>query len=216
VVRRRSIRACPDRTGKAPSRLARPGKVSREWAVSSNWDVGSSAHSWTTSLLHVVGSAQSRRKQTKLFLHLRPQYAGKGAPRSSSPSSPGRTCWTTGIAPLTDAERRDFLEVIDDRHGTRSTLLAGQLPVSHWHEWIGDPTSADGHLRSPGAHRPSAHVDGRLPAEAAVPLTPTRRPIPINLDGHRGRAAAGPASDPSYGEGPLEHGGARCGDCRAA
>ena len=48
-----------------------------------------------------------------------------------------------GIAPLTDAERRDFLEVIDDRHGTRSTLLAGQLPVSHWHECIGDPTIAD-------------------------------------------------------------------------
>lgn len=48
-----------------------------------------------------------------------------------------------GIAPLTDPERRDFLEVIDDRHGTRSTLLAGQLPVSHWHECIGDPTIAD-------------------------------------------------------------------------
>ena len=48
-----------------------------------------------------------------------------------------------GIAPLTDAERRDFLEVIDDRHGTRSTLLAGQLPVSHWHECIGDPSIAD-------------------------------------------------------------------------
>ncbi len=48
-----------------------------------------------------------------------------------------------GIAPLTDAERRDFLEVVDDRHGTRSTLLAGQLPVNHWHECIGDPTIAD-------------------------------------------------------------------------
>lgn len=43
-----------------------------------------------------------------------------------------------GITPLSDAERRDFLEVVDDRHGTRSTLLAGQLPVSHWHECIGD------------------------------------------------------------------------------
>ncbi|HSB52833.1 MAG TPA: IS21-like element helper ATPase IstB [Gemmatimonadales bacterium] len=48
-----------------------------------------------------------------------------------------------GIAPLTETERRDFLEVMDDRHGTRSTLLAGQLPVSHWHECIGDPTIAD-------------------------------------------------------------------------
>lgn len=48
-----------------------------------------------------------------------------------------------GLAPLTDGERRDFLEVVDDRHGTRSTLLAGQLPVSHWHECIGEPTLAD-------------------------------------------------------------------------
>jgi DNA replication protein DnaC len=48
-----------------------------------------------------------------------------------------------GLAPLTDGERRDFLEVVDDRHGTRSTLLAGQLPINHWHECIGDPTLAD-------------------------------------------------------------------------
>ncbi|HVP38918.1 MAG TPA: IS21-like element helper ATPase IstB [Candidatus Saccharimonadales bacterium] len=48
-----------------------------------------------------------------------------------------------GIVPLTEPERQDFLEVMDDRHGTRSTLLAGQLPVSHWHECIGDPTIAD-------------------------------------------------------------------------
>ncbi len=48
-----------------------------------------------------------------------------------------------GIAPWSDAERRDSLKLADDRHGARSTLLAGQLPVRHWHECIGDLTIAD-------------------------------------------------------------------------
>lgn len=48
-----------------------------------------------------------------------------------------------GLSPLTDPERRDLLEVIEDRHGAASTIIASQLPVDHWHEMIGDPTIAD-------------------------------------------------------------------------
>jgi len=48
-----------------------------------------------------------------------------------------------GLAPLTDEQRRDFLEIIEDRHGTGATLIASQLPIDHWHETIGDPTLAD-------------------------------------------------------------------------
>jgi len=48
-----------------------------------------------------------------------------------------------GLAPLTDSERRDMLEVIEDRHGHASPLMTSQLPVAHWHESIGDPTIAD-------------------------------------------------------------------------
>ncbi len=48
-----------------------------------------------------------------------------------------------GLAPLTDESRRDLLEIFDDRHGTRSTIITSQLPVKHWHEAIGDPTLAD-------------------------------------------------------------------------
>lgn len=48
-----------------------------------------------------------------------------------------------GLAPLTDLQRRDLLELLDDRHGSRSTLVTSQLPVDHWHEHIGDPTLAD-------------------------------------------------------------------------
>lgn len=47
------------------------------------------------------------------------------------------------MAPLADAERRDFLEICEDRYQTRSTLLTSQLPVAKWHEQIGDPTLAD-------------------------------------------------------------------------
>ena len=48
-----------------------------------------------------------------------------------------------GLAPLTDPERRDLLEVIEDRHGNVSTLITSQLPVDNWHDHIGDPTIAD-------------------------------------------------------------------------
>jgi DNA replication protein DnaC len=47
------------------------------------------------------------------------------------------------MAPLTDAERRDFLEICEDRYQRRSTILTSQLPVAQWHEQIGDPTLAD-------------------------------------------------------------------------
>jgi DNA replication protein DnaC len=47
------------------------------------------------------------------------------------------------MAPLTESERRDFLEIIDERIQTRSTLLTSQLPVAAWHAQIGDPTTAD-------------------------------------------------------------------------
>ena len=43
----------------------------------------------------------------------------------------------------TDGARRDLLEILDDRHGTRSTIVTSQLPVKRWHEAIGDPTLAD-------------------------------------------------------------------------
>jgi DNA replication protein DnaC len=48
-----------------------------------------------------------------------------------------------GLAPLTDTERRDLLEVVEDRSGSTSTLITSQLPIDHWHDHIGDPTIAD-------------------------------------------------------------------------
>lgn len=48
-----------------------------------------------------------------------------------------------GLATLTSGQGRDILEIIDDRHGRRSTLLTSQLPVDKWHDLIPDPTIAD-------------------------------------------------------------------------
>ncbi len=48
-----------------------------------------------------------------------------------------------GIRPINDEGRRDLLEVFDDRFNIKSTLIASQLPVEHWHDYIGDSTLAD-------------------------------------------------------------------------
>ena len=48
-----------------------------------------------------------------------------------------------GIAPLSPENRRDLLEILDDRYGNRSTLITSQLPVGKWYEYLDDPTLAD-------------------------------------------------------------------------
>jgi DNA replication protein DnaC len=48
-----------------------------------------------------------------------------------------------GLAKLGDKERRDLLEVLEDRHGISSTIVSSQIPVDRWHDTIGDPTIAD-------------------------------------------------------------------------
>ena len=47
------------------------------------------------------------------------------------------------IAPIAAQERQDLLELLDDRVGSRSTLITSQLPTSAWHQWLGEPTIAD-------------------------------------------------------------------------
>ena len=50
------------------------------------------------------------------------------------------------MAPLSEPERRDFWEICEDRYQMRSMILTSQMPVTRWHEQIGDPTVADGIL----------------------------------------------------------------------
>jgi DNA replication protein DnaC len=63
------------------------------------------------------------------------------------------------IAPLAEPERRDLWEICEDRYQVRSLILTSQLPVTRWHEQIGDPTVADG-IRPAGSQRPP-HRHGR-------------------------------------------------------
>ena len=48
-----------------------------------------------------------------------------------------------GLAPIKDQERRDLLEVMEDRYGTRSTIMTSQLPTTNWHDYLGNPNIAD-------------------------------------------------------------------------
>lgn len=47
------------------------------------------------------------------------------------------------VDPLTEQERRHFLELMEDRHGLKSTFITSQYPVTKWHDRIGEPTMAD-------------------------------------------------------------------------
>jgi DNA replication protein DnaC len=47
------------------------------------------------------------------------------------------------MTPITDVERRDLLEVLEDRYGSKSTIVTSQVPPKKWHEYINEPTHAD-------------------------------------------------------------------------
>ncbi len=66
-----------------------------------------------------------------------------------------------GLAPIGDPERRDILELMEERHNNGSFIVTSQLPVKHWHGYIGDGTIADAILDrlTTGAHR--LELDGK-------------------------------------------------------
>lgn len=79
-----------------------------------------------------------------------------------------------GLAPLGDAERRDVLEVLEDRHGSTSTVVASQVPVDAWHKYVGDPTVADAILDRlvHNAHHIKLQGDSMRKARANLTTTP--------------------------------------------
>jgi DNA replication protein DnaC len=48
-----------------------------------------------------------------------------------------------GLTHLEQQQRMDFMEMIEDRHGRASTIIASQLPVANWYDVIGEETIAD-------------------------------------------------------------------------
>lgn len=48
-----------------------------------------------------------------------------------------------GLTPSRDTERQDLLEILEDRYGSRSTIMSSQIPRDKWHDYLGDATVAD-------------------------------------------------------------------------
>jgi DNA replication protein DnaC len=48
-----------------------------------------------------------------------------------------------GLEPLTQSQKNDLLEIMEDRHSSKSTIFTSQLPLTTWHDFIADPTLAD-------------------------------------------------------------------------
>jgi len=78
-----------------------------------------------------------------------------------------------GMAPLNQTERRDLLEVIEDRTGRRATLVASQLPFEHWHEVVGDATFADAILDRLVHHAHRITLKGASMRRKKAKTTPT-------------------------------------------
>ena len=81
-----------------------------------------------------------------------------------------------GLAPLHPEHRRDLLELLDDRHGQRSTVVTSQLPIDQWHTYLGDPTLADAILDRLIHNAYRIHLKGQSLRKTRTPLTVT----PVN------------------------------------
>jgi DNA replication protein DnaC len=78
-----------------------------------------------------------------------------------------------GLAKFTAEQRRDLLELIDDRHGNRSTVVTSQVPLEHWHEVIGDPTLGDAILDRLVHSAYRINLKGESMRKRRAKLTPT-------------------------------------------
>ena len=82
-----------------------------------------------------------------------------------------------GLQPMTAPQRNDLMEIIEDRHARRSTLITSQLPIEHWHDYIGEATVADAILDRllNGAHRLQLIGDSMRRSIENTPLEKTEK-----------------------------------------
>jgi DNA replication protein DnaC len=65
------------------------------------------------------------------------------------------------ISPIGPRERNDLLELLDDRVGHSASIVASQLPIEHWHEYLNDPTLADAILDRLVHRSHQIHLQGK-------------------------------------------------------
>jgi DNA replication protein DnaC len=84
-----------------------------------------------------------------------------------------------GVGPIDSATRSALLEIVDDRASRRATIITHQLPVEHWHGWIGDATIADAILDRllQRVHRFKLEGHSR---RTGTPQATTRKPTPAS------------------------------------
>jgi DNA replication protein DnaC len=80
-----------------------------------------------------------------------------------------------GTTPLTDQQPHHLFEILDDRYDRRSTLIAAQLPIEHWHDMIGDPTLADAILDRLIHNAHKINLKGESMRKRPKDLTTTRK-----------------------------------------
>ena len=78
-----------------------------------------------------------------------------------------------GLAKLSAENRRDLLEITEDRYGIRSTVITSQLPVENWHDIVGDPTLADAILDRLVHSSYQLNLKGKSMRKRRQPLTQT-------------------------------------------
>ncbi len=78
-----------------------------------------------------------------------------------------------GLHALSEEQRRELLEIAEDRYQRRATLLTSQLPVSEWHQVIGDPTIADATLDRLVHNAYRITIQGESMRKALEPDAPT-------------------------------------------
>ena len=78
-----------------------------------------------------------------------------------------------GLAKLSAENRRDLLEITEDRYGIRSTVVTSQLPVENWHDIVGDPTLADAILDRLVHSAYQLNLKGESMRKRRQPLTQT-------------------------------------------
>jgi len=99
-----------------------------------------------------------------------------------------------GPEQLNAEQRRDLLEIVEDRYDSRSIIITSQLPVERWYEIIGDPTLADAILDRiiHSAYRIALAGDSMRKLKAATQIEPEARPSAKEAP----RSASAPASPP--------------------